>query len=181
MTRFTFLPRRVRVPCDRAKSTAVAREFILDPMTSRFSGWRGRLFLCCILGVGFTWVVTAAVAETGMRGSPVAIARGAALYEAHCLRCHRRGGVGEPKVPWSIRRPDLIEAMPLNESSHAWHHSDEQLVSMILDGTPRSRTRMPAFRGVLTEEDAADLVGYLKTFWSDRILACQGPNHMRCM
>ena len=105
----------------------------------------------------------------------------AALYETHCLGCHRQGGVGEPKVPWSIRRPDLIEAMPLNESSHAWHHSDEQLVTMILDGTQRSRQRMPVFRGVLTEADAADLIGYIKTLWSDRILSCQGPAHMRCM
>ncbi len=52
---------------------------------------------------------------------------------------------------------------------------------MIMDGTPRSRTRMPQWRAVLSESDAADLVGYLKSLWSDRILACQGPAHMSCM
>ena len=138
-------------------------------------------FVCCFVGRALTWAVPATLAETGVRADSAAVARGTALYETHCVSCHREGGVGEPKVPWSIRRPDLIEAMPLNESSHAWHHSDEQLVTMILDGTQRSRRRMPVFRGVLTEADAADLIGYVKTFWSDRILACQGPAHMRCM
>ncbi len=122
-----------------------------------------------------------ALAETGVRPDPAAVARGAELYASHCISCHRKDGVGEPRVPWSIRRPDLIEAMPLNETSHAWHHGDEQLISMILEGTERSRRRMPVFRGVLSAEDAADLVAYIKSFWSDRILACQGPGHMRCM
>lgn len=153
----------------------------MNPLESRPVSLRRHLLLYCLLGGVLTWTLTAALAETGMRADPAAVARGAALYETHCLGCHRQGGVGEPKVPWSIRRPDLIEAMPLNEASHAWHHSDEQLVTMILDGTQRSRRRMPVFRGVLTEADAADLIGYIKTFWSDRILACQGPAHMRCM
>lgn len=120
-------------------------------------------------------------AETGVKPDPVAVARGAKLYDTNCVSCHRNDGVGEPQIPWSIRRPDLIEAMPLNESSHAWHHSDEQLVATILDGNQRSRLRMPVFRTVLSVKDASDLVAYLKSLWSDRILACQGPAHMRCM
>ena len=153
----------------------------MDPLKSRLPRLRKHLLICCFFGGVLTWAVTAAWAVTGVRADSAAVARGAALYETHCLGCHRQGGVGEPKVPWSIRRPDLIEAMPLNELSHAWHHSDEQLVTMILDGTQRSRRRMPVFRSVLTEADAADLIGHIKTFWSDRILACQGPAHTRCM
>ena len=122
-----------------------------------------------------------AMAETGVKPDPEAVARGSALYETYCITCHRKNGVGQPRVPWSIRRPDLIEAMPLDETSHAWHHSDEQLVETILDGTERTRRRMPVFRGFLSEADAADLVAYLKSLWSDRIIACQGPAHMRCM
>ena len=122
-----------------------------------------------------------AMAETGVKPDPAAVARGSALYETHCITCHRKNGVGQPRVPWGIRRPDLIEAMPLDETSHAWHHSDEQLVETILDGTERTRRRMPVFRGFLSEADAADLVAYLKSLWSDRIIACQGPAHMRCM
>jgi mono/diheme cytochrome c family protein len=134
------------------------------------------------IAVAFSaWLIGEVHAETGVEPDPAAVARGAKLYADHCLSCHRKDGVGEPRVPWSIRRPDLIEAMPLNETSHAWHHGDEQLMSMILEGTQRSRLRMPVFRDVLSTEDAADLVAYIKSLWSKRILACQGPDHMRCM
>jgi len=90
-------------------------------------------------------------AGTGEPPDPHSAARGRLLYDAQCAACHRPDGVGEPIIPWSIRRKGLIEAMPLNESSHAWHHSDEQLIDMILDGTPRSRTRMPVWRNILSE------------------------------
>lgn len=144
-------------------------------------GVRMRLAVGCLIGSTLAGAVLSTSAQTGARAEPSSVARGEALYGTYCLSCHRQGGVGEPIVPWSIRRPDYIEAMPLNEASHAWHHSDEQLITTILDGTPRTRRRMPVFRRILTEADAADLVGYIKTFWSDRILACQGPAHMQCM
>jgi mono/diheme cytochrome c family protein len=127
------------------------------------------------------WAFNTSIAQTGVRADPATVARGAKLYENNCVSCHRKDGVGEPRVPWSIRRPGLIEAMPLNETSHAWHHSDEQIVATIMDGNRRSRRRMPAFRNVLSMQDATDLVAYLKSLWSDRIVACQGPKHMRCM
>lgn len=120
-------------------------------------------------------------AETGKPPDSISVARGKQLYNTHCVTCHKRGGVGEPTVPWSIRRTDFIEAMPLDETSHAWHHGDEQLIDMILDGTSRSRTRMPIWRNILSEQNAAELVAYMKSLWSDRIVSCQGPKHMDCM
>ncbi len=126
-------------------------------------------------------VTTVARAETGEQPDPKSAARGRQLYDAHCVACHKRNGVGEPTVPWSIRRADFIEAMPLNETSHAWHHGDEQLIAMILDGTARSRTRMPVWRSIPSEQDAVELVAYMKSLWSDRIVSCQGPRHMDCM
>ncbi len=99
----------------------------------------------------------------------------------HWQVCHRAGGTGEPPIPLGVIRPGYIVAMPLDETSHAWHHGDEQLVQTILSGNRRTRTRMPMFDQVLTEADARDIVAYLKTFWSDRIVACQGPKHMSCM
>jgi len=70
--------------------------------------------------------------------------------------------------------------MPLNDTSHAWHHSDEQLAQTILQGIQRTN-RMPAWKNVLTEKQAYDIVAYIKSLWSPRILACQGPKHMSCM
>lgn len=123
----------------------------------------------------------AALAETGVRGSPEAIHRGKQLYEQYCMYCHGENGVGEPDIPWSIRRLGYVTAMPLDETSHAWHHSDEHMSRMILQGTPRSRTRMPLWGPVFSQSQVQDLVEYLKSLWSDRILGCQGPRHMSCM
>lgn len=70
--------------------------------------------------------------------------------------------------------------MPLDETSHAWHHSDEQLVETILEGLQRT-DRMPPRKGLLSRSEAHQLVAYIKSLWSPRIIACQGPAHMSCM
>jgi mono/diheme cytochrome c family protein len=119
-------------------------------------------------------------AETGQPPSPDQVAAGKALYGRYCLACHGENGVGEPPIPSTIRAPGYFTAMPLNETSHAWHHSDEQLVETILQGLQRTQ-RMPAWKGVITTDQATQLVAYLKSFWSPRIVACQGPKHMSCM
>ncbi len=121
------------------------------------------------------------LAETGKRDTQELIERGARLYQDYCAICHGKEGIGEPSIPWSIRRPDYIAAMPLNESSRAWHHGDDNLMRIILKGNPRSRTRMPIWDGVLSVDQARDLVAYIKSLWGDRILECQGPRHMSCM
>ena len=119
-------------------------------------------------------------AETGKMSDPETVALGKKLYEQYCRVCHQKDGVGEPSIPWSIRKPGYITAMPLNETSHAWHHSDEQLVQTILDGLRRTN-RMPAWRNVISEKEASDIVAYIKSLWSPKILACQGSKHMNCM
>ena len=119
------------------------------------------------------------LAETGKKPNPKAVMLGKMLYEKHCQVCHQKDGVGEKQIPWGIRNPDYITAMPLNETSHAWHHSDEQLVTTIMNGLPKRN--MPAWRHVLSEKEARDIVAYIKSLWSPKILACQGPKHMSCM
>ncbi|WP_455206636.1 c-type cytochrome [Kaarinaea lacus] len=119
------------------------------------------------------------LAETGKKPDAEAIMLGKVLYEKHCQVCHQKDGVGQNDLPWGVRHPEYIPAMPLNEASHAWHHSDEQLAKTIMDGLPKRS--MPAWRGVLSEKDAANLVAYIKSLWGPEILACQGPKHMSCM
>ena len=119
-------------------------------------------------------------AETGRAPESSAVGRGEVLYEKNCLVCHQKDGVGETPVPWSIRKPGYFTAMPLNETSHAWHHSDEELAHMILEGLRRTE-RMPGFKQILSQKEADDIVAYIKSLWSPRIIACQGPRHMNCM
>lgn len=119
-------------------------------------------------------------AETGKVPDPEAVVRGKQLYGKYCQACHKEDGVGEPPIPWSIRKRGYLTAMPLNETSHAWHHGDEQLAQIVLQGLKRTN-RMPGWKAVLSEKEARDIVAYIKSLWSSRILACQGPKHMSCM
>jgi mono/diheme cytochrome c family protein len=119
-------------------------------------------------------------AETGQRPDTESVVAGKALYQQFCQACHKQDGVGELPIPPLLRQPGYITAMPLNEASHAWHHTDEQLVDTILNGVQRTQ-RMPAWKGVLSERQASQVTAYIKSLWSDRILNCQGPKHMSCM
>jgi len=102
--------------------------------------------------------------------------RGKQLYDQFCAACHGAAGRGAPGWRYQERA-----APPLDSSAHAWHHEDEQLLDMILD-KPAPDSLMPAWRGVLTRENALDVVAYIKSLWSPYIRAnCQGAKHMSCM
>jgi len=115
-------------------------------------------------------------AETGKAPDAKSVAIGKNLYIKHCQVCHQKDGVGEEPISIYIRLPGFITAMPLNETSHAWHHGDKQLVQIILRGSSRTK-RMRAWRGTLTEAQVQNIVAYIKSLWSPRVIACQGPRH----
>ena len=119
-------------------------------------------------------------AATGERPDPESVTAGKELYQQYCQACHQQDGVGEKTIPTFLAQPGYITAMPLNETSHAWHHTDEQIIHTILNGLQRTK-RMPAWKGVISEPQANQILAYIKSLWSDRILGCQGPKHMSCM
>ncbi len=105
----------------------------------------------------------------GSAPDPEVVDRGAALYASSCVQCH--GG------------PDggIISDIPPvhNANGHTWHHADCQLTEIILDGLPpRPGTAgtdeaMPGFGDELDEEDAAALLAYIETWWTDEQRASQ--------
>jgi mono/diheme cytochrome c family protein len=106
---------------------------------------------------------------------------GQTLYQQHCQSCHGIDGVGETYSLQSLTDKNYLRAPALNYSEHAWHHTDDQLVKTILEGSPRT-SKMPAFgKTGLSQQNARDLVAYLKSLWTERELDCQGPKHMQCM
>jgi len=119
---------------------------------------------------------TTSFAETGTEPDTEAVKRGMPIYEDNCQRCHQEQGVGE-NIPVGIRDPGFRPAIPLNDNAHAWHHADEQLLNIIGAGN----TRMPAFNQILSADEIHDVIAYMKSLWSPRMLACQGPKHMSCM
>ncbi|MBT4079663.1 MAG: cytochrome c [Gammaproteobacteria bacterium] len=107
--------------------------------------------------------------------------RGQKLYVDKCQSCHGINGVGETYTIEALTNRDYLMAPAMDESAHAWHHTDEALIKTILEGSPR-QSRMEAWGKLgVTQKDAEDLVAYMKSLWGERIKSCQGPAHMRCM
>jgi mono/diheme cytochrome c family protein len=77
------------------------------------------------------------------------------LYRRQCQRCHGADGTGSPTRDDTSRVPDF--------TNRAWQErrSDAQLAASILEG---QGTRMPAFRGEVSEQQAQDLVANIRAF-----------------
>ncbi len=78
-----------------------------------------------------------------------------------CAGCHARDGQGKPNVSISIVNTSTLR-----------QPDGRNLVVSILDGLPgqqfpgnKSMQSMPGFAGMLTDEDIAGLVNYLRTTW----------------
>lgn len=107
--------------------------------------------------------------------------RGFTLYREKCQTCHGKEGTGENYSVEALTSKEYIMAPALDASAHAWHHTDEALQKLILEGSTRT-PRMTAWKNEgLTEFDAHALVAYIKSLWTQRELECQGPRHMQCM
>lgn len=102
---------------------------------------------------------------------------GQKIFQANCQSCHGIEAVGETYSIEGLTTEGFLFAPALNGSMHGWHHTDEQLVKTIMEGSPRT-DKMPAWKGTLSEADALDTVAYLKTLWGEKQKRCQGPGHM---
>jgi len=114
------------------------------------------------------------------RETPELVAAARQTYETYCQACHGKNGVGERPEDMHAQDQYGFVAPPLDNSSHGWHHSDQQLADTILNGSPRNPRMLP-FRDIMPEQEARNVVAYIKSLWTFRSLACQGARHMRCM
>lgn len=107
-------------------------------------------------------------------GSQVAL--GERVYREHCAACHGVGLEGQPN--WQSRRPDgRLPAPPHDESGHTWHHADEVLFRITRDGVsaivPGYESDMPAYAGILMDEEIWAALAFIKSRWPPRIQAIQ--------
>lgn len=103
---------------------------------------------------------------TGTAVSAAVLAEGESLYAANCSRCHgfETGGSMTDIPP------------PHNANGHTWHHPDQQLMEIVLNGLDfavEGQQTMPAFKDELTPEQVQAILAYVKTWWTDEQRAYQ--------
>ncbi len=102
--------------------------------------------------------------------------RGQILYANSCAACH--GANLEGQENWRIQNADgSMPAPPHNAEGHTWHHDDDMLfeytkfggaATMAARGVTGFNSGMPAFEGLLSDENINDIWAYIKSTWSDR-------------
>ena len=127
-----------------------------------------RLVFVCLLAVASTSLVAQSRPETPARWYDDAIAAaGSGLYTNHCATCHGKDGAGA--VDWRQRdAAGKLPPPPLNGTGHTWHHPAGVLMRVILDGSPGGGN-MPAWRDVLTPDEAAAVIAHFQAWWPDDI------------
>jgi mono/diheme cytochrome c family protein len=103
---------------------------------------------------------------------PRQVALGARVYAEYCASCHGAELEGEPE--WWVRRPDgRMPAPPHDDSGHTWHHPDRMLFEITKHGIERFapagyESDMPAFAGVLADEEIRAVLAFIKSHWGER-------------
>ena len=95
---------------------------------------------------------------------PQVAATGADLYQANCASCHGNdlSGADDWKTPDQEGR---YPPPPLDDTGHAWHHPDQLLTDIVLDGSSAPESAMVGFRDRLSESDVEAVLEYLKSTW----------------
>jgi len=103
------------------------------------------------------------------------LALGAKLYAEHCAACHGARLEGQPD--WRERLPSgRLPAPPHDATGHTWHHPDEVLFAITKQGfappvaPPGYESDMPAFGGVLSDDEIRAVLAYIKSQWPKEIL-----------
>jgi mono/diheme cytochrome c family protein len=111
------------------------------------------------------------------------LALGEQVYKSQCAVCH---GVNlEGQANWRQRKPDgKLPAPPHDASGHTWHHDDETLFALTKYGLSalvgRSiPTDMPAYEGVLSDEQIRAALAYIKSRWPEDIRRRQDEMNRR--
>jgi putative copper resistance protein D len=96
------------------------------------------------------------------------IVEGAALYQTHCAACHGRTGAGDGPARPALPRPPADLRAP-----HTAQHTAGDIFWWITAGIPAAR--MPAFGGVLDEDQRWHLINFVRALGSGQAARRLGP------
>jgi len=128
------------------------------------------------IGAGTFWWLALRVPRIDA-GDARQVAAGEGIYRAQCARCHGANLEGQPD--WRNRLPTgRLPAPPHDESGHTWHHPDDILFKIVKEGpafytTLGVETDMPGFQNILSDQDIAAVISYIKSRWPPAIQARQ--------
>ena len=107
------------------------------------------------------------------------VARGKIVYQGHCAACHGANLEGQPR--WRERLPNgKLPAPPHDATGHTWEHPDPVLFDVVKGGVARKagpgyKSDMPAFGGLLADEDIWAVIAYIKSNWPERLRRKREP------
>ena len=131
--------------------------------------------ICAAVGLAF-WVglfslwsrPSGAAADTA---NSQQVALGQEVYAANCASCH--GENLEGQANWRQRNANgRLPAPPHDDSGHTWHHPDFVLFGITKQGPAKFanlndyESDMPAYEGVLSDEEIWAVIAFIKSQWS---------------
>lgn len=102
---------------------------------------------------------------------------GAEVYADSCASCHGANLEGQPN--WQDRLPTgRMPAPPHDATGHTWHHGDAILFRLVKEGVEKVvgggyESDMPAFAGVLSDDEIRSVLSFIKSSWPERARAYQ--------
>ena len=116
------------------------------------------------------------------------VSAGQILYTNNCASCHGAKLEGQPN--WQSPNSDgILPAPPHDATGHTWHHDNELLFeytklggkgALAARGITDFNSGMPAFDGVVSDEDIWDILAFIKSTWPEReqdAQASRNPPH----
>ena len=104
------------------------------------------------------------------------LSAGQILYTNNCASCHGAKLEGQPN--WQSPNSDgILPAPPHDATGHTWHHDNELLFeytklggkgALAARGITDFNSGMPAFDGVISDEDIWDILAFIKSTWPER-------------
>jgi len=114
------------------------------------------------------------------------LSAGQILYTNNCASCHGAKLEGQPN--WQSPNSDgILPAPPHDATGHTWHHDNELLFeytklggkgALAARGITDFNSGMPAFDGVISDEDIWDILAFIKSTWPEREQDAQASRNL---